>query len=181
MNLNSIILPEFVVAELYHSSLIETGETPAKAQPVLIPGEKDPIPDHHEGWSAGWKWLGENRKNILIAVNYKNVVHIPDHELNFLTGILGACKLDLGDVAILNLSNHPSISYKEIADEFKSKIVLLFGMEPTALGLPLNFPHFQVQHFTSSSFLYSPGLNELENDKILKSKLWVCLRRLFNV
>jgi hypothetical protein len=47
--------------------------------------------------------------------------------------------------------------------------------------LPLNFPHYQIQPFANCSFLYTPSLSEVETDKVQKSKLWVALRRLFNI
>src|SRR5262249_17521429 len=120
-------------------------------------------------------------KNILVVVNSNEAIHLPDNELAFLTGILGACKLSIMDVAIINLNNHADASHKELVSFFKSKTVFLFDIEPAAFGLPVNFPHYQLQLFSNSSFLYSPSLKELENDKLQKSKLWVCLRRLFNV
>ncbi|MBK9568854.1 MAG: hypothetical protein IPO53_02260 [Chitinophagaceae bacterium] len=54
-------------------------------------------------------------------------------------------------------------------------------MEPAAFGLPMHFPHYQIQAFAGNSFLYAPSLKELENDRVEKSKLWVCLKRLFNL
>jgi hypothetical protein len=179
MDLNHINLPAFVIADLYHSSLIDAGETAAKPKPEEIIIEKKSIPDRTE--TIDWKYLGENRKNILIIVNHKEGVHLSDDDLNFLTGILGACKLNLGDVAIVNLNNHPGTSYKELTGHFKSKNVFLFGVEPAAFGLPMSFPHFQLQSFANNSFLFSPVLKELENDKLLKSKLWVCLKRIFGI
>ena len=128
-----------------------------------------------------YKYLGNNKKNILVIVNNNEVVHLPDIELTFLTGVLGACKLSLADVVIVNFSNYPESSYKELTSFFKSKIVLLFAIEPAAFGLPMTFPHYQIQAFAGNSFLYSPSLKELENDKVQKSKLWVCLKRLFNL
>ena len=174
MDLNHIELPASVVEELYHSSLIERDETPVN-QPEADIIEIEPTTD------PAWKSLGENRKNVLIIVSYSDAVHLPDHDLGFLTGILGACKLSMADVAIVNLNNHPEESYKELVAFFKSKIVLLFAVEPASFGLPMRFPHFQIQPFAGNSFLFSPSLKELENDKILKSKLWVCLKRLFNL
>jgi hypothetical protein len=174
MDLNNIELPAFIVADLYQSSLIETGEIPLKAQAITATIEKEqPV--------NVWKSVGGNQKNVLVIVNYTDAVHLPDSDLTFLTGILGACKLSLADVAIVNLNNHPEASYKELTAFFKSKIVLLFAVEPTAFGLPMSFPHFQIQPFASNSFLFSPSLKELENDKLLKSKLWVCLKRLFTL
>jgi hypothetical protein len=87
----------------------------------------------------------------------------------------------LADVAVVNLNNQPKSSYKELVAFFKSRIVLLFAVEPASFGLPMSFPHFQIQPFAGNSFLFSPSLKELENDKVLKSKLWVCLKRLFNL
>ncbi len=172
MNINDIQLTPQLVVDLYRSSLIE-GETPAQA-----PAEKkieEPVS------ASGWKWLGENQKNILIIVRYTDAVHIPDTGLDLLTTMLAACKISLADVAILNLNNHPEASYKELIPFFKSKIVFLFDVEPPAFGLPMNFPHYQLQAFSNATFLYSPSLTELENDKLQKSKLWVCLKRLFNL
>jgi hypothetical protein len=173
-DINHIKLPASVVADLYQYSLIDTNET-AVNQPVA-----DITNDKHAS-SSDWKWLGENRKNVLIIVNYSDAVHLSDNELTFLTGILGACKLSLADVSVLNLNNHPDASYKELVAYFKSKIVLLFAVEPASFGLPMSFPHFQIQPFAGNSFLFSPSLKELENDKVMKSKLWVCLKRLFNL
>ena len=181
MDLNHIELPAFVIADLYHSSLVEDNSTSLK-NPVVAEVIKEKIlPVSPADPGSTWKSLGSNQKNILIIINNKEAVHLPDNELTFLTGILGACKLSLADVAIVNCNNHPEVSYKELTSSFKSKIVLLFDMEPASFGLPMSFPHYQIQAFAGNSFLYSPSLKELENDKLEKSKLWVCLKRLFNL
>ena len=163
-----------MVADLYHSSLIDMNENSVN-KAATESTETGPVS------LPGWKWLGENQKNVLIIVNYQDAVHLPDNDLVFLTGIIGACKLSMADVAVVNLNNHPQSSYKELVVFFKSKIVLLFAVEPASFGLPMNFPHFQIQPFAGNSFLFSPSLKELETDKVLKSKLWVCLKRLFNL
>ena len=177
MNLNNIDLPASVVVDLYHTSLISTNEIPVEKR---LLNEAATTTKTAEA-NATWKWLGNNQKNILVIVNNKEVVHLQDNELNFLSGILGACKLNMADVAIVNLNNHPEASYKELTSFFKSKIVFLFAIEPAAFGLPMSFPHYQIQAFAGNSFLYSPSLKDLEDDKVQKSKLWVCLKRLFNL
>ncbi len=177
MSINHIELPASVVVDLYHLSLIDSGKPIANeniAEEVLQSAAETIN-------SYAWKSLGSNLKNILIIVKTEDAVHLPDNELTFLTGILGACKLSLADVAIVNLNNHPEASYKELTSFFKSKIVLLFDMEPASFGLPMSFPHYQIQAFAGNSFLYSPSFKNLENDKVEKSKLWVCLKRLFNL
>ena len=169
MDLNHIELPLSLIADLYKSSLIEANPDVAKLQPErLATGKK-------------WNYLGNNGKNILIIVKYENSFNLPDEQLVFLTNMLSACKISIGDTVILNLNNYPGASFKDLQSHFKSKIVFLYGVEPAAFGLPVNFPHFQVQSFSNCTFLFTPSLEELEKDKVLKSKLWVCLRRMFSI
>jgi hypothetical protein len=174
MNLNHIQLPASVVADLYRNSLIETDQN-SPDEAVVFALKK---PDKS---SNKWKYLGENKKNILIAVNYGNAVYLPDEELSFLTNMLNACKLGLADVAIVNRNNYEDINYKEMMAQFASRIIFLFGIDPVSFGLPVSFPHFQLQPFAGATFLFTPSLQECNNDALLKSKLWVCLRRLFSI
>lgn len=179
MDLNNINLPSSVVADFYKSSLVDTGEIAAKApQPVV--SVEQPVIAAQQPATKGLRFLGDNKKNILVVVNSDQTVHLPDEELQFLTKLLSACKLSLADVAIVNI-NQQAITYKELLAALKGRSALLFDIEPSAFGLPMSFPHFQIQPFASCSFLYSPSLKELENDKLLKSKLWVSLQRLFGL
>ncbi|OSZ80407.1 hypothetical protein CAP36_03900 [Chitinophagaceae bacterium IBVUCB2] len=175
MDLNNIELSGTMVADLYQSSLVDG--TVAKEKAAVLSVSAKPIGEEN----ITWKSLGNNQRNILIIVKSSDAVYLPDNELDFLTGILGACKFSLADVAIVNLAGYPDASYKELTTFFKSKIVLLFDIEPANFGLPMSFPHYQLQPFANNSFLYSPSLKNLENDKVEKSKLWVCLKRLFNL
>ena len=168
MSLNNIQLPASAIADLYHCSLIETSEIPVKTEAINIASDDD-------------KYLGENKKNILIIVDYPGVMYLPDEELSFLTNMLGACKLSMMDVAIVNRDNYKEKNYKELVSNFKSRIVFLFGVDPVSFGLPVSFPHFQIQPFAGATFLFTPSLKECNNDALLKSKLWVCLRRIFAI
>ncbi len=59
--------------------------------------------------------------------------------------------------------------------------MILFGVPPLSIDLPINFPPFQLQAFNKRTYLYSPALAELEQDKALKGKLWGCLKTLFEI
>ncbi|HEV8284235.1 MAG TPA: hypothetical protein VGQ09_07985 [Chitinophagaceae bacterium] len=128
-----------------------------------------------------WKYLGQYKKNILLIVRYNASPHLPDEPLNFLTSVLGACKLSLADIAVLNIAMAPSVLYKDVQEQFKAGVTILFGLTPEEFEMPVNFPEFQVQAFNHCHFLHTPTLEELESDKILKSKLWVCLKRMFSL
>ena len=181
MALNDIQLSPNIIAALYPSSLINLDKVdviPLSKQAETIVPEIKIEPAAVE---TSWKCLGNNQKNILIIVNYDTAVHLPDEELNFLTNMLAACKLSLGDVAIINRYNYKETGYKDFLAHFKSRIVFLFGLEPAIFGLPVSFPHFQVQTVANCTFLYAPALEETRNDTLLKSKLWVSLRNIFGI
>jgi hypothetical protein len=65
--------------------------------------------------------------------------------------------------------------------ESKAGSVLLFGIDPAGIGLPINFPQFQLQHFNKRSYLHAPTLAELEKDKEAKKQLWGSLKKLFAI
>jgi hypothetical protein len=106
--------------------------------------------------------------------------YLPDPELKFFVSVLKACGLTTEDVAILNLKNQPA-AYTDLQSFFKNKTTLLFGLEPEDIGLPMNFPQFQLQNFDRCTYLHAPALQEIEKDKALKMKLWSSLKTLFSL
>lgn len=179
MGLNDIRLSNTELVALYPKTLVESDVvyTSKKNMPFIT----EPIIEEKVLAEKQWKQLGDNKKNILITVRYTQFTHLPDEELQFLTAILSACQLTLGDVAIINQHNYHDTSYTEILKQYNSHIILLFGIEPSEFGLPLSFPEFQVQTFDNNKYLFAPPLQECRNDKLLKSKLWVCLRSIFGI
>jgi hypothetical protein len=184
MALNDIQLNSTVLAEIYKDTLVEIdGQSHPSQVPSLTLQKQVPAEDNSTTNSSSitWKHLGEFKKRILLVVSYPGVAYLPDEPLNFLTSILNACKLGLADVAILNIANLPSIQYSNLREKYNSAVIILFGSSPSELEMPVNFPEFQIQPFSNCTFLYTPVLEKLESDKILKSKLWVCLRRIFDL
>ena len=165
MDLNNIELSPTILAGLYKDHLVEA---PTKAVPKVSTKSQ----------TEGLKILGENKKNILVLTNYTDAVFLPDEQLSFLTNILNACKISLGDVAIINVFNNLS-NYQELKKQVKQQKALLFSVSPKEIGLPVEFPPFQVQSFDGCQYLVSPSLNELKNDEVLKGKLWSSLKRMF--
>jgi hypothetical protein len=104
-----------------------------------------------------------------------------DKQKGFLTDLLLACNLDADKVEFKELETGEQFDYKTELEQSNYKVVLLFGVDPSSVRLPLSFPHFQVQSFAGRTFLFTPPLAEMKDDKLLKSRLWVCLKRMFNV
>ena len=136
-----------------------------------------------EPGSNAIKFLGNNLKNILIVVRHPENVFLPEKHLEFLTRLLSACKLNIGDIAIVN-DGYTSVDIHSLQEQLKPKKIILFGIEPTEIKLPLNFPNFKVQSYAESVYLSVPSLDILNHtieDKLLKTKLWVCLMSMFDV
>lgn len=174
MPFEKINLPAFLISSLYKDSLVLLDKTVEHT----CTQSNEPIP------SKKW-FLGDNKSNIIILVKDENAVYLADTILSLLTQILSACKLNLADVAIVNTINN-KLDYEYLHNELKGRYYLLFDNEPSSIGLPFALPTFQIKvHEGGCSFLLSPSLEEMldssENAKMNKTKLWVCLKQLFNV
>lgn len=173
MSFQEAILPESVIADLYKKIyLVHSANEPN--EPVeIISRQEPPI-----------KILGNNVKKIAIVVNHPEEVFLPEKHLEFLSKILSACKLNIGDVAIIN-QGYKATDIANIKTQLQPIHLILFGIDPLQLGLPLDFPHFKIQQYDHSAYLSAPDLNLLNSDteegKLLKTKLWVCLRTMFEV
>ena len=183
MDINHIQLNPAALAGLYKDHLVDAGGIPGRqtkpateaavlATPVPMPST-EPI--------TAIKSLGSNERKVLLVVSHTDIVFLPDEELKFLTGILAACKLSMADVALVNLAGTDGIGYKELLSQFNSTKVLLFGMEPSTIGLPMAFPAFQLQAFNGTTYHWCPELSRMENDRTLKAQLWNNLKKLFNI
>lgn len=213
MSLNNIKLPDFVIADLYRRSLIQPSASDFSGLPQAMPEEpmfqpearivaeqpvtktpvKEPIaekvpekiieaPPVKAAEPAAYKILGNNKKQITVVVNCPNDVFVPEADLQFLTKMLGACKLNMADVAIVNHAT-VAVAIEKIKLQLQPKYVLLFGVEPSTIQLPISFPSFKEQPYAGTTYLFTPALSELnletEDAKVLKRKLWDCLKRIF--
>ncbi|MES2005678.1 MAG: hypothetical protein V4450_14260 [Bacteroidota bacterium] len=175
MNDENIQLPDFLIAELYKNSLVITGEEPKAVKTKPSKGKSQAERD--------W-YLGSNLQKITLLVSEKEAVYLQDDSLQFLSAILGACKLNLGDVAIVNFENDP-VDYTFLKDKLSPSFLLLFGVTAQQVQLPFTVPYYQVQKYDSCQFLLAPPLNTMlgasQEAKLEKSKLWLCLKKMFNV
>lgn len=181
MGLNNITLPASLITNLYPNSLVAGSPIPEETASVAAPKEPDSTASTEAPAETGWKSLGNNLRNILVVVKYPDILHLPDEDLSFLTNMLTACKLGLGDIALVNYEHYQQKGGAAITQHFKSRTVLLFGVEPSTFGLPVSFPAFQVQALVNVQYLFAPALGSLAGNKPDKSKLWSCLQKIFSI
>lgn len=234
MSNNQIVLPDFVIANLYGNNLVvgndvvvkektavsaniaTTAPTPdstsvsippstpvstpivtpiATAIPkvdapvvnqVSNPAESPTKPEaNNKAIELPKQWfLGNNGKQITVMVKEETVPYINDKHLQFLSNVLSACKLNLGDIALVNYKNYP-LGFDELKTKSNPKIVLAFDLSPKELKLPFTIPVYQVQDYAQCRFLFAPSLIKMEADsadaKAEKTKLWNSLKTLFGL
>ncbi len=180
MDLNHINLSAALIEELYKTTLIEGDDTKALPVKKTIAAKttvEKGLPE------KTIQYLGKNQQKICLLVNYPNEVYLPDTELDFLTNILLACKLNLGDVAIVNHQQY-ALSFRELQTQVGCTFLLLFGVLPGTLGLP-ELPAFTIGIQNGCQWVCSPATEELNShrpdSKSLKGKLWASLKQLFGI
>jgi hypothetical protein len=169
----NIQLPDFILASLYKDSIVlaEGKIIQPKKIPQQITNKK--IKDEAEEKPLIKKWfLGDNKKNITILLKDASSVHIKDEWLGTLTKLLAACKLNIGDTAIVNHLQQTK-TFNDLKELLEPQFV------------PLTFPHYQVQKYSDCTFMTAP-MATLTNDnsdlvKIEKRKLWEKIKLIFNV
>lgn len=166
MSLSDIQIPAAFLADLYKNSLVQH-ETKS-AEPMMTT-EKKTI-----------KFLGENKKRILIIATDNSSPFLNEKAFSFLLSVLSACHLSMADVALVN-SHQSKNTLNELAAETDAKIILLFGMEAGTMNLPIDFPHYQVQKHGNITYLTADNFDVLETNKQLKGKLWLCLKKIFDL
>ena len=166
MSLDNIQLPAFLIQELYKNSLVEF-ESPKPVQKIEV--------------KSSINILGNNRSKVIIVVENNEAAFLPDNQLNFLLGILSACKLTMEDVAIINIYINKAITYKAITFELKAEKIILFGVTPAQLNLPVEFPSYQIQQYNNQTYVTAAMLANIESDKTEKTKLWNCLKQIFAI
>jgi hypothetical protein len=166
MSLDNIQLPSIVLQDLYKKTLVDLNNN----KPAGTQIKKGSV-----------SFLGDNEQNICIVVADENNLHLTDDLLNFLQGVLGACKLTMADIALVNTKKNNDITYEILQKELKAEVCLLFGVTPAQIHLPLTFPLYQIQKFNNQQYLAVLPLQQLQQDKAEKGKLWLCLKTIFNL
>ena len=174
MSLNNLILPDIVIAALFKNNLLAIDIQPVRAvyeQEKVQAGKSIP-------------YLGEYLKRTIVFVNYPQEVYLPEAPLHFLANILKACNLTIADIAIINLAKI-TCSLEQLQEQFSPVKVIFFNTSPADIFIDCSLPEFSIKNHRKLSLLKAPALDQLnqqnEDGKLLKSKLWFCLKDFFSV
>ncbi len=178
-----IVLPDFLIADLYKDTLVNfTGAATATKKNTDVP-EKSPIQEEKVPKKT-LDFLGQNKRHIAVLVNVPEAQYIQKEDLTFLSNILKACQLTQEDIAIINIAKQ-KVSFSELKFQLNVAYLLLFSVETLAIQVPFSIPFFQAQKFDGCTIVPAPSLSSINQNthegKLLKTKLWMCLKDIFGL
>jgi hypothetical protein len=130
--------------------------------------------------TAHYNYLGENNKYILILVDQplKNEI-IAAKDLLLLEKTLAALKLELRDVAIVNLQQCEELHFKSLKEFFSCNKVLGFGIELAKIGIEKEVTINTVFRIADCPFLLASSLEELSSNQAQKVIWWSAMKSIF--
>lgn len=173
-SLKNIQLPSFVLVDLYKDEIvcIEAESKPHETiKPTAINTEQ--------------KWfLGEGKKRIVIVVQDAESVFLNDDAYTLLSSILTACKLNVGDVAIVNIAK-TAIDFYTLFKTIQPLYLLMFDNTHQKINLPFSLALYQITKQQECTFLAASSLYSMQGNtpeaKAEKGKLWNALQQFFKL
>jgi hypothetical protein len=166
-------LPGFILAGLYNKSLVQVENE-----------MKHPAIDKALFEQPKNVYLGNYERKIIVLVNDSDNIYLGDEQLNFLTGILAACKHNLAHIALININEH-HLDFYQLKKELQPEFLIAFGITALQIELPFAMPDYQVQEYSKCKIITAPALTTLNGQtpeaKAGKTKLWKSLQNMFNL
>jgi DNA polymerase III psi subunit len=114
------------------------------------------------------------KQKVIILVTILNPV---DSEL--LGKILGAVKLDLQSVDVIELDKNKEINLSQIFTQKSVSQVVIFGIDSSKVNLDVKLTPYQILEKQAIKFIYSDSLTDIQNDIPKKKALWGSLKEMF--
>jgi hypothetical protein len=121
--------------------------------------------------SPVFDYSGENNKYILILVHDEKHAILNSEDVSSLTAILNAKKLELRDVAIVNLHRHPKSIFEALKQFFSCSKLVLFGINPKQIGLP-EISNNEITKHDGTKVLATYSFAEMATDTAKKRAFW---------
>jgi DNA polymerase III psi subunit len=114
------------------------------------------------------------KQKVIIIVTSLNST---DSEL--LGKILGAVKLDLQSVDIIELDKNKEIDLSQIFTQKSVNQLVTFGIDLSKVSLDVKLTPYQILENQEIKFIYSDSLSDIQNDIPKKKALWGSLKEMF--
>lgn len=124
-----------------------------------------------------FNYLGENNKFMLLLIQEDSHPNLRSNELEALANILGAKRMSIKDVAIVNQRKYTASSWKEFKDYFGCRSIVLFGVDPPELKIrPL--PKNVITDYEGMQVLFTYSFAEMLSSVDKKREFWNQMKKL---
>ncbi len=121
-------------------------------------------------WEPASQALGLLPKPVLII---STPFQPGDAESQQLEGILKAgCKLNEAQYNIIHVAEGEKVSWYQLKESLRPRVVLLFNVLPSQLGIGSLFLLNEINRFADGFWVPTLSLAQISEDKTLKSNLW---------
>jgi hypothetical protein len=163
MSLKGLEIDPFLLAGLYPRTLVQPAiksRPAAVAAPAVIPS------------------LGNNTRKILLLISNGEAAYLGEHAFELLSNLLGACKLTMDDVALVNTARGP-LEAASLFSQFLPEKIILFGdpLPELSAGHPKNKPWKEA----GRELLLTEALEDMQREVQLKVPFWKALQVFFNL
>lgn len=124
-------------------------------------------------------YQGKNLKKVLVLFHHASEEKLAQKEEIFLGKILHAVNLNFDDVALLNINLIKHEEYTHLT-HFDAKVWLSFGVKSEKLAFKPTTTPYEIITDSGVRYLLADPLEEIQQEKDKKVKLWNNLKLLFN-
>lgn len=118
-----------------------------------------------------FEYQGDNNKYFLVLIDDKIHTRMNPVHLEMLLKVMNAKKLELRDLAILNINRYSEAKFNELKSFFSCSKLVLFGVSPAQIGLP-SISLNKAGSAGSVKVLATYGLEDMRNNADKKREFW---------
>lgn len=178
MSFENIQLTDDQLADLYGKQLVlvekgdNTTKTETKAAKTTIAPEPVAATAPLQGIT------GKNKKQFMWLVEEHYFPYLNDADFQFLGDVLTACKMNMEDIALVNVANNRN-HFDELVQQLQPKFIIASGVQVDAL--PIQPADYRVQEQQGYLLCCTETLEAIRTDKSKKSKLWLALKQMLGL
>ncbi len=164
MNLNKVVFTKYQVSELYGNQLVASIGSES-----TVPVAKNERPIMYKG---------KNKKNIVWLIEEHDHLFLNDTDFQFLTKVIEACRLNLDDIALVNM-NDAANELELIIKQLNPVLLLVSGV--SANKISFNTQLYTIEQVNGFTLFITDSVEDMRNDAVKKSKLWVGLKQILSI
>lgn len=121
---------------------------------------------------------GKNKKNIVWLIEEHDHLFLNDTDFQFLTKVIEACRLNLDDIALVNM-NDATNQMELIINQLNPVLLLVSGV--SANKISFNTQLYTIDQANGFTLFITDSVEDMRNDDVKKSKLWVGLKQILSI